>query len=90
MAGRLVSVRIISPGQGPLGPPTLTSRPVFLASILLSLVLTLVLSLPFRTSAPSLVAFPLVPTFLAAAGAHAFIALLWVEGVKRAGIPSVS
>lgn len=52
--------------------------------------LTLVLSLPFRTSAPSLVAFPLVPTFLAAAAAHAFIALLWVEGVKRAGIPSVS
>jgi len=31
-----------------------------------------------------------VPTFLAAAAAHAFIALLWVEGVKRAGIPSVS
>lgn len=66
---------------------TLTSP---LRRILLSLVLTLVLSLPFRTSAPSLVAFPLVPTFVAAAAAHAFISLLWVARIRAVGIPSIS
>ena len=38
--------------------------------ILLSLVFTLFLSLPFRTTSPSLFAFPLVPTLVAVAVVH--------------------
>lgn len=59
-------------------------------SILLSLVLTLFLSLPFRTTSPSLVPFPLWPTFAATALAHVLLSLLWVLDIPRVGIPSVS
>ncbi|KAK4054692.1 hypothetical protein OIO90_003504 [Microbotryomycetes sp. JL221] len=61
-----------------------------LDSILLSLVLTLVMSLPFRTSAPSLVAFPLWPTFAVVAATHAVVSLLWLLRVRFAGIASIS
>lgn len=61
-----------------------------LDSILLSLVFTLFLSLPFRTTSPSLVAFPLLPTFLFVAFVHAILSSLWVLKVKSVGIPSVS
>lgn len=59
-------------------------------SILLSLLLTLLLSLPYRTTSPSLIAFPLLPTFLLASTIHAFLSLLWCLRIKRVGIPSVS
>lgn len=58
--------------------------------ILLSLVFTLFLSLPFRTTSPSLVAFPLLPTFLGVALVHSILSALWVLKVKSVGIPSVS
>ncbi|KAK4054184.1 hypothetical protein OIV83_001210 [Microbotryomycetes sp. JL201] len=61
-----------------------------LDSILLSLVLTLVMSLPFRTSAPSLVAFPLWPTFAVVAATHALISLLWLLRIRFAGIAAIS
>ncbi|KAM0789528.1 hypothetical protein ACM66B_000343 [Microbotryomycetes sp. NB124-2] len=61
-----------------------------LDSILLSLVLTLVMSLPFRTSAPSLVAFPLWPTFVVVAATHAVISLLWLLRIRFAGIAAIS
>ncbi|GAA5871695.1 hypothetical protein JCM16303_000834 [Sporobolomyces ruberrimus] len=61
-----------------------------LDSILLSLVFTLFLSLPFRTTSPSLVAFPLLPTFLGVALVHSILSALWVLKVKSVGIPSVS
>ncbi|GAA5947766.1 hypothetical protein JCM3765_001074 [Sporobolomyces pararoseus] len=61
-----------------------------LDSILLSLVFTLLLSLPFRTTSPSLVAFPLLPTFIFVALVHAILSALWVLKVKTVGIPSVS
>lgn len=58
--------------------------------ILLSIVLTLFLSLPFRTTSPSLVPFPLWPTFAGAAATHAFLSLLWVLRIKFVGIPALS
>ncbi|GAA5903675.1 uncharacterized protein JCM6883_005078 [Sporobolomyces salmoneus] len=61
-----------------------------LDSILLSLVFTLFLSLPFRTTSPSLVAFPLLPTFIFVALVHAILSAIWVIKVKTVGIPSVS
>ncbi|GAA6005746.1 hypothetical protein JCM11491_003993 [Sporobolomyces phaffii] len=61
-----------------------------LDSILLSLVFTLFLSLPFRTTSPSLVAFPLVPTFVFVALVHAVLSALWVTKVKKTGIAAVS
>ncbi|KAI5477877.1 hypothetical protein MNV49_005770 [Pseudohyphozyma bogoriensis] len=61
-----------------------------LDAILLSLVLTLVLSLPFRTSAPSLVAFPLWPTFAAVCLVHSILSCLWVLRIPSVGLPSLS
>ncbi|GAA6062160.1 hypothetical protein JCM10212_002372 [Sporobolomyces blumeae] len=61
-----------------------------LDSILLSLVFTLFLSLPFRTTSPSLIAFPLWPTFACVACVHALLSALWVTKVRTTGIPSVS
>lgn len=59
-------------------------------SILLSLIFTLLLSLPFRLTPPSLFPFPLVPTFAFASLTHAALAYGWVATVKQWGIPSVS
>ncbi|BGP40708.1 hypothetical protein JCM10449v2_004670 [Rhodotorula kratochvilovae] len=61
-----------------------------LDSILLSLVFTLLLSLPFRLTPPSLLPFRLAPTFLCAALAHALLSYAWVARVRTWGIPSVS
>ncbi|GAA5899148.1 hypothetical protein JCM8208_003016 [Rhodotorula glutinis] len=61
-----------------------------LDSILLSLIFTLLLSLPFRLTPPSLFAFRLPPTFAFAALTHAALAYGWVATVKQYGIPSVS
>ncbi|ORY89759.1 hypothetical protein BCR35DRAFT_300218 [Leucosporidium creatinivorum] len=61
-----------------------------LDSILLSLVLTLLLSLPFRTTSPSLIPFPLWPTFASCALLHSFLSLLWCLRIKYVGIPSIS
>ncbi|KAK4705329.1 hypothetical protein P7C70_g871, partial [Phenoliferia sp. Uapishka_3] len=61
-----------------------------LDSILLSLVLTLFLSLPFRTTSPSIVPFPIWPTFFISAATHALLSLLWVLRIPSVGIPSVS
>lgn len=58
--------------------------------ILLALDLTLLLSLPFRTTSPSLVPFPLWPTFFAATAIHVLLSLLWVLSIRWVGIPSVS
>jgi hypothetical protein len=63
---------------------------ITLCRILLSLVLTLLLSLPFRTTHPSLVPFPLWPTFIAAATIHVLISLCWILRVRFVGIPSIS
>lgn len=52
--------------------------------------LTLALSLPFRTTSPSIVPFPIWPTFAAAAATHAVLSLLWVLRIPSVGIPSVS
>lgn len=54
------------------------------------MVLTLLLSLPFRTTSPSLFAFPLLETFVATTTLHVLIALLWVSRVRWVGIPAVS
>ncbi|GAA5968904.1 hypothetical protein JCM21900_003144 [Sporobolomyces salmonicolor] len=59
-------------------------------SILLSLVFTLFLSLPFRTTSPTLIAFPLWPTFFLVALTHALLSWLWQSRVRSMGIPSVS
>ncbi|SCV69848.1 BQ2448_1242 [Microbotryum intermedium] len=59
-------------------------------SILLSLVATLVLSLPFRTSAPTLIAFPLWPTFSAVAVVHILLSMMWILRVRHVGIPAIS
>ncbi|GAA5919336.1 hypothetical protein JCM5296_001704 [Sporobolomyces johnsonii] len=59
-------------------------------SILLSLVFTLFLALPFRTTSPTLIAFPLWPTFFLVALTHALLSWLWQSRVRSMGIPSVS
>ncbi|GAA6008841.1 hypothetical protein JCM10207_001744 [Rhodosporidiobolus poonsookiae] len=59
-------------------------------SILLSLLLTLLLSLPFRLTPPSLFAFPLAPTFLSAASLHALLSYLWLARVRAWGVPACS
>ncbi|GAA5931480.1 hypothetical protein JCM3775_006866 [Rhodotorula graminis] len=61
-----------------------------LDSILLSLIFTLLLSLPFRLTPPSLFTFRLAPTFAFAALTHAALAYAWLATVKTYGIPSVS
>ncbi|KAL8280856.1 hypothetical protein RQP46_006860 [Phenoliferia psychrophenolica] len=81
--------------EGQLGAP-LYAIPVAVVviwrvdSILLSLVLTLFMSLPFRTTSPSIVPFPVWPTFAAAAFTHVLLALLWVLRIPSVGIPAVS
>lgn len=66
------------------------SNPSHAHRILLALDLTLLLSLPFRTTSPSLVPFPLWPTFFAATATHVLLSLLWVLRIRWVGIPSVS
>ncbi|BGO92027.1 hypothetical protein NBRC10512v2_004291 [Rhodotorula toruloides] len=61
-----------------------------LDSILLSLVFTLLLSLPFRLTPPTLITFSLWPTFLIVSSTHALLAWLWLAKVRRMGIPSIS
>ncbi|BGP16800.1 hypothetical protein JCM10213v2_004804 [Rhodosporidiobolus nylandii] len=61
-----------------------------LDSILLSLVLTLLLSLPFRLTPPSLFAFPLWPTFASAAFLHALLSWIWLARVRAWGVPAIS
>ncbi|BGP25233.1 hypothetical protein JCM10295v2_004155 [Rhodotorula toruloides] len=61
-----------------------------LDSILLSLVFTLLLSLPFRLTPPTLITFSLYPTFLLVSSTHALLAWLWLAKVRRMGIPSIS
>ncbi|GAA6045435.1 hypothetical protein NBRC10513_007804 [Rhodotorula toruloides] len=61
-----------------------------LDSILLSLVFTLLLSLPFRLTPPTLLSFSLWPTFLFVSCTHALLAWLWLAKVRRMGIPSIS
>ena len=58
--------------------------------MLVSVVLTLLLALPFRTTSPSLFPFPLLPTFVACTSIHALLSLLWVSRIKWIGIPAVS
>ena len=53
-------------------------------------IFTLLLSLPFRLTPPSLFVFRLAPTFAFAALTHAALAYGWVATVKQYGIPSVS
>ncbi|GAA5851625.1 hypothetical protein JCM8547_001155 [Rhodosporidiobolus lusitaniae] len=59
-------------------------------SILLSLLFTLLLSLPFRLTPPSLFAFPLWPTFLLVSSFHALLSLVWVMKVTKWGVPAIS
>ncbi|KWU43236.1 hypothetical protein RHOSPDRAFT_35242 [Rhodotorula sp. JG-1b] len=61
-----------------------------LDSLLLSLVFTLFLALPFRLSPPSLFHFPLYPTFALVSLTHALLAYAWVARVRKVGIPSIS
>ncbi|GAA5993964.1 hypothetical protein JCM11641_006754 [Rhodosporidiobolus odoratus] len=61
-----------------------------LDSILLSLVFTLLLSLPFRLTPPSLFAFPLPLTFLSVSLLHAFLSWIWVARVREWGVPAIS
>ncbi|GAA5874494.1 hypothetical protein JCM3774_005735 [Rhodotorula dairenensis] len=61
-----------------------------LDSLLLSLVFTLFLALPFRLSPPSLFHFPLYPTFALVAITHALLSYAWVARVRKVGIPSIS
>lgn len=48
------------------------------------------MSLPFRTTSPSLIAFPLWPTFAFCATTHVVLSLLWLLRVRYVGIPSLS
>ncbi|SCZ89659.1 BZ3500_MvSof-1268-A1-R1_Chr9g10531 [Microbotryum saponariae] len=59
-------------------------------SILLSLVAALVLSLPFRTSAPTLIAIPMWPTFGAVVVVHILLSMMWILRVRHVGIPAIS
>ncbi|GAA5987724.1 hypothetical protein JCM10908_007183 [Rhodotorula pacifica] len=61
-----------------------------LDSLLLSLVFTLFLALPFRLSPPSLFHFPLYPTFALVCLTHALLSYAWVARVRKIGIPSIS
>ncbi|TKA52142.1 hypothetical protein B0A53_04986 [Rhodotorula sp. CCFEE 5036] len=61
-----------------------------LDSLLLSLVFTLFLALPFRLSPPSLFHFPLYPTFALVSLTHALLSYAWVARVRKVGIPSIS
>ncbi|GAA6004381.1 uncharacterized protein JCM10292_001455 [Rhodotorula paludigena] len=59
-------------------------------SILLSQIFTLLLSLPFRLTPPSLIPFPLAPTFALVALTHALLAYLWLTRVRSWGVPKCS
>ncbi|GAA5845054.1 hypothetical protein JCM11251_007457 [Rhodosporidiobolus azoricus] len=59
-------------------------------SILLSLLFTLLLSLPFRLTPPSLFTFPLLPTYTFVSLAHALLSLVWVAKVASWGVPAIS
>lgn len=59
-------------------------------SLLLSLVFTLFLALPFRLSPPSLFHFPLYPTFALVSLTHALLSYAWMARVRKVGIPSIS
>ncbi|BGP55988.1 hypothetical protein JCM8202_005130 [Rhodotorula sphaerocarpa] len=61
-----------------------------LDSLLLALVFTLFLALPFRLSPPSLFHFPLWPTFALVCATHALLSYAWVARVRSVGIPSIS
>lgn len=70
--------------------PILTSARSPNHSLLLALVFTLFLALPFRLTPPSLFQFPLWPTFAVVCLTHALLSYAWVARVRKIGIPSIS